>query len=181
MSAEQIVTLLAAAVLVFWMVGAYNRLVRLRNAIGAAWAQHDAQLQRRAVALPTLLASLAAPLAAEQSALDAVAAAQQQASAAAAALRAAPVNAPAASALVLAMAKLDSGLAPLLALLDQHPALRAQPEVSASLLELHDVDLRLAFARQMFNDAAQAYDSAARQWPTRLLARLYSFGAAGRL
>ncbi|HEY6133161.1 MAG TPA: LemA family protein, partial [Rubrivivax sp.] len=70
-------TLLGAAVLVFWMVGAYNRLVRLRNGIGAAWAQVDKQLNRRAQALPVLLAALREPMSAEGPALDAVAVAQQ--------------------------------------------------------------------------------------------------------
>ena len=41
MSDTQIVVLALAAVLVFWTLGAYNRLVALRNAIGSAWQQGD--------------------------------------------------------------------------------------------------------------------------------------------
>jgi LemA protein len=40
---------------------------------------------------------------------------------------------------------------------------------------------RLAFTRGRFNEAVQAYNDAARQFPTRLLTRLYGFGTAGRL
>jgi LemA protein len=36
MTRNQIAALVVAAVLAFWMVGAYNRLVGLRNAIGQA-------------------------------------------------------------------------------------------------------------------------------------------------
>ena len=181
MSPGQLVALLVAAVTVFWMVGAYNRLVRLRNDIGAAWTQIDAQLQRRAQALPALLAALQEPLAAERPALEAVDLAQLQVQATAEALRRAPVRAEVSKLVVGAVARLDASLARLLALLDQHPVLRADPAVAAALRELHDVDLRLAFARQLFNDAGQVYDEAVCQFPTRLLTQLYGFGAAGRL
>jgi LemA protein len=181
MSQGQLLTLLGAAVLVFWMVGAYNRLVRLRFAIGAAWAQIDTQLQRRAQALPGLVAALQAPLAAERPTLESVGAAQQQVLEAASVLRAAPVRAESATALLAALAQLDSTLTRLLALLDQQPALRGEPVVAAGLRELHDVNQRLPFARQLFNDAVQPYNEAARQFPTRLLTRLYRFGTAGRL
>ena len=181
MSSGQVFTLLGAAVIVFWMVGAYNRLVRLRNDIGAAWAQIDKQLGRRAQALPVLLAALREPMGAEGPALDAVAAAQQHLQSAADALRPGPVQADAATALAGASVRLDATLARLLALLDQHPALREDAVVAKSLRELHDADLRLAFARQLFNDAGLVYDRAARQFPTRLLSRLYNFSAAGRL
>jgi LemA protein len=96
-------------------------------------------------------------------------------------MRHAPVRADAAAGLAGAAAQLDSTLTRLLALLDQQPELRAEPAVAAGLRELHDVDLRLAFARQLFNEAVQAYNAAARQFPTRLLTRMYGFGTAGRL
>jgi len=181
MSTGQITTLLVAAVGVFWMVGAYNRLVRLRNAIGAAWAQFDAQLQRRTQALPVLVSALEHSMAAERSTLDAVAVAERQAQGAAEAMRAAPVQHQSASTLLAALAQLDSTLARLIALLDQHPALRAVDAVAANLRELHDADLRQAFARQLFNDAVQAYNEALDQFPTRLLVGFFRFAPAGRL
>lgn len=55
MSLTAIVLLVIAAVLVFWAVGAYNRLVRLRNEIGNAFAQIDVQLKRRHDLIPNLV------------------------------------------------------------------------------------------------------------------------------
>jgi LemA protein len=46
---------------------------------------------------------------------------------------------------------------------------------------LREAEPRMQFVRQLFNDAVQAYNDAAREWPTRLLVRLYGFGTAGRL
>jgi LemA protein len=170
-----------AALLMFWMLGAYNRLVRLRGAITSAWAQVEAQLQRRALALPELVAALREPLASEHRALDAVLSAQAAVLAAAAKLKSAPVQAAATAELTQALAALDAALARTLALMEQQPALRAVAELAQTRRELHDSDLRLAFARQLYNDAAHPYDEALRQWPTRLLRRLYRFELCGRL
>jgi LemA protein len=83
--------------------------------------------------------------------------------------------------LVAALAQLDSALTRLLALLDQQPALRDSAEVATFRRELHDVDLRLAIARQLYADAAAAYGAAAHQWPTALLTRTFGFADPGLL
>ena len=41
MSSQQLLLIGGVALLVFWMLGAYNRLVALRNGIIAAWSQVD--------------------------------------------------------------------------------------------------------------------------------------------
>lgn len=181
MSRGQWLSLGVAAVLVFWMVGAYNRLVALRTALGDTFRQVDDLVQRRAAAA-TALADLAREeMAAEQNALDAWLAAQTTARKAADALRARPVMAPLAAALVAAEPPLAATSARVLALMEQHPALLADTTVAAHRATLREVEARLGFARQLYNEAAQAYNDAARQFPTRLLARLYGFGTAGRL
>ena len=75
MSAEQLGVIAAAAILVFWMVGAYNRLVAHRSAIGSALAQVADLLQRRSATLSALAEALRDTLRAEQGTLDALLAA----------------------------------------------------------------------------------------------------------
>jgi len=182
MDGSRIAVLGLLAMLVFWMVGAYNRLVGLRNAIGAAWAQVDEQLQRRRQLLQPLVDILRPELAEEPTALDALSGALMQVQAAADAVRARPVSAAHLAALVTAEQVLGSALARVLALLEHHPTLRdSLPPVAEALKALQELEPRLAFARQLFNDAAQAYNEAARQFPTRLLTHLFGFGTAGRL
>jgi LemA protein len=181
-SGGRLAVLLVGAVLVFWMVGAYNRLVALRNAIGAAWAQVDEQLQRRHGLLQSLLEALRTPLAEEAEALEAMQGALLQLQAAAEAVRARPVVASPTAVLLTAEEVLGGATARLLALLEHHPALRDEtPEVAQPLQALKELEPRLTFARQLFNEAAQAYNGAARQFPTSLLTRMYGFGTAGRL
>jgi len=181
LSAGQITVLALAAVAVFWMLGAYNRVMALRNAIGTAWQQIDQTLQRRAVAVTPLVAALRRPLAAEQGALDALLAAQAQVQTAADAVRQRPVQDARVAALAGAEAAMAAAASRVLALLDQHTGLMADAAVAPHVGAVREAGQRLAFARQLFNEASQRYDAAVQQFPTRLLARLYGFGAAGRL
>jgi LemA protein len=181
MSGSQWAVLGLAAVLVFWMVGAYNRLVALRTAIGESFRQVDELVQRRAAAAIALAARARTPMASEQGAIDAWLAAQATSQRAADALRLRPVRADLAAALAATEAPLAAAAARVMALLEQHPQVTSEATAAAHLATLRETEARLVFARQLFNEATQAYNEAARQFPTRLLARLYGFGTAGRL
>jgi LemA protein len=181
MTANQWAVLAAAAVLVFWAVGAYNRLVGLRNAIAAAWSQLDEQLRRRGAVIEPLVGALRAHLPYEEATFDAVLAAEQQLQIAADAVRSRPARAPTALNFVTAEGVLASALARLGPPIEQHAPLREDAAVGAALVELHDTDLHLALARRGFNAAVEAYNAAVRQFPTRLLAQLFAFEEAGRL
>ena len=181
MSNGQWLSLAIAAVIVFWMVGAYNRLVALRTAIGDAFRQVDELVQRRAAAATALAAAARDKMPSEQAALDAWLAAQTTSRQAADALRARPVMAPLATALMNAEPPLSAARSRVMALLEQHPEVTAEATTAAHVATLRETEARLVFARQLFNEAAQAYNDAVRLFPTRLLARLYGFGTAGRL
>jgi len=180
-SGGQIASLAIAAALVFWIVGAYNRLVSLRTAIGAAWAQFEEPVQRREQALAPLVVHLREPLAGEHSSLDAVVGALAQLRSTAEAVRARPVQVAALGVFVSQEAQLGAALARLFALVDQQPGLRESVEVAARVAEVQAAIQRMAAARQWFNDIAASYDAATRQWPTRILVPWFGFGPAGRL
>jgi LemA protein len=180
-SAGQWLALAVAALLVFWMVGAYNRLVALRNTIGEAVQLLHELLLRREAAVTHLAHALRVPLAAEQAALDTWLASLPALRLAADALHRKPVMAPLAAALTQADAPLLAAGARVQALLEQHGGLQNDPAIGGHLFELRECERRLVFARQAFNDAAASYNEAARLFPTRLLTRLYGFGTAGRL
>ncbi len=176
-----VLALVLVAVLAFWMVGAYNRLVALRNAIGSAWQQVHAALRSRGEAVLPLVAGLRGPLASEGAALDAVLVAQSRVGAAADAMAARPVLAALTGALVEAETAMGSSAGRLLALIDLHSELKADAELAPLVKDLREAEPRLGFARQLFNEAVQEYNDAVRLFPTRLLARLFGFGTAGRL
>jgi LemA protein len=77
------------------------------------------------------------------------------------------------------MACVDA-LASLQAAAAADPGLQADAEIVVTLADLGRVAERLAAARRSFNDAAQSYDDAIAQFPTRLLVRWFGFQRAGR-
>ena len=170
-----VITFAVIAVGVFWMLGAYNRLVRLRNDIASAWSQVEVQLQRRAEALAALLQALAEPLASELAAVESVTEFQAQVAQAAEAVKSRPAQGQPVSDLVAALARLEPALTRLLALMEHQPQLREWPEVEQPRNELLDVAARMPYAKQVFNEAVLTYNHAVQQWPTRLLSGLYSF------
>ncbi len=172
---------LVLVVLALWLLGAHNRITALKAAVLAAWQQVDAALQARGQALAALLQAAAGPLASEAAALEAVAGAQAQVQAAADMVRRSPAMADPVADLSKADAVLAAVLVRLLALVEQQPALLADAAVASTLKTLRESPARLAFARQVFNEAGSAYNLATVQFPTRLLGSLLRFGRAGRL
>lgn len=161
------------AVLLFWVVGAYNRLVRLRGGIGVAWAQIDEVLVRRSALLMMLADALHEPLVDESMTLSALVQAEQRQRAAAQAVKARPSHAPALMSWALAEAELASPMARLQALLEQRPELSGSETVAPLQRQLAELTPRLAYARQLFSDAARSYSDAVGEFPTRLVARLF--------
>jgi LemA protein len=169
------------AVLLFWAVGAYNRLVALRNAIGQAWAQIEEPLRRRRELLPQLVAGLREPLPGEHAALDAALAASEQAWAAALAVKPRPGEAGAIGSLQLAEQVLAAALARVRALLEQPAQPLTDEALAACRAELDGIEQKLVFRRQLYNQAAHTYNDAVRQFPTNLLTPLFRFPPAGTL
>jgi LemA protein len=171
----------AAALLFFWGIGAYNRLMVLRNAIGEAFAQLDAHLKARAEACAQLLAAVAPHLASEQATFDALNTAQAEAQAAALAARTRPWSPEPVGSLAVASALHAAALTRLVSLLEHAVELRRSAGVDALLDELKLIERQRAFARQVFNQAVGQYNAALAQFPTRVLARLYDFAPARAL
>lgn len=181
MDGRQLALLALAAVLVFWTVGAYNRLVTLRNGIAEAWAKVHEALRQRQAAADQLLDALREPLAAEQGALDAWLAASTEAARAATVMGHKPVVQAHALAWAAAEAAQAAAASRVFALLEQHSELRAREPVASQALAWRDAMKRLGFARQLFNETAAPYNEAIRAFPTRLLVGLFRFGPAGRV
>ncbi len=170
-----------AAILLFWGIGAYNRLMRLRNAISEAFRQLDQSLNARAEACSQLLALLRPRLANEQATFDALESAQNEALAAAQAARAKPYAGDPVGTLAVATAMHAAALTRMNSLVEHHSELRGQTELAALLEELKLIERQRAFARQVFNHAVSQYNEALHQFPTRILAGLYGFAEARSL
>ncbi len=173
--------LLALAVIFFWMLGAYNRVMALRGALVAAWLQLDTVIQARQQAIGSLVDAVEPGMAAERSAIEAMVAAQVRVATAAEVVRRRPTTEDPVAVLAKAEGDLAAALARLQSLVEQHSELCHEPAVTQPTKDLLELAVRMRFMRQGFNDAANAYNLAVTQFPTRLLARVFRFELAGTL
>ena len=175
MSSQTLVLIAVLALLVFWSVGAYNRLVRLKNVIANAFGQIDVQFKHRYDLIPNLVEAAKKCLQHEQDTLEAVIAARNQAKVASDVVRSRPANAVAVTALSVAEQALDNTLGHLFALAEAYPELKADQTIRELSKELTSTENKAAFARQAYNDAVLDYNNAQGQFPALLIARTFSF------
>src|SRR5919112_5418222 len=74
-----IVLLVVLALLVFWVIGAYNKLISLKNQVANAWKRIDVQLKRRHDLIPNLVDTVKGAMQFERETLQAVIEARNQA------------------------------------------------------------------------------------------------------
>jgi LemA protein len=153
-------------VLVVAFILIYNRLVRLRNRIDAAWSQIDVQLKRRYDLIPNLVETVKGYAAHERETFEAVTRARQQA-----------VDARGIEQQAQAENFLTQALRSLFAVAEAYPQLQANQNFLALQEELTGTEGRIAFSRQFYNEQVLAYDNAIEVFPTNVLAGAFNFGS----
>ena len=166
------------AVVVFWAIGAYNRLVDLRNRFKNAFAQIDVQLKRRYDLIPNLVETAKGYMKHERETLEAVIKARNSAVTANASAAANPGNPAAMQGLMGAEAALTGALSKLFALAEAYPDLKANQNMMQLSEELTGTENKIAFSRQAFNDAVMTYNTATQQFPSNVIAGAFSFTPA---
>jgi len=161
-----------------WMVGAYNRLVSLRNRFKNAYAQIDVQLKRRYDLIPNLVETAKGYIKHERGTLEAVVAARNAASAANTRAAQSPGDAAAMKELSGAETALTSTLGQLFAVAEAYPDLKANTTMMALMEELTSTENKVAFARQAYNDAVMGYNTQRETFPTNMIAGPFNFGPA---
>jgi LemA protein len=161
-----------------WLVGAYNRLVALRNRFKNAYAQIDVQLKRRYDLIPNLVETAKGYIKHERGTLEAVIAARNAASAANVAAAQNPGDAAAMKGLSGAETALTSTLGRLFAVAEAYPDLKANTTMMALMEELTSTENKVAFARQAYNDSVMAYNTQRETFPTNMVAGPFNFGPA---
>ena len=161
-----------------WIVGAYNRLVALRNRFKNAYAQIDVQLKRRYDLIPNLVETAKGYIKHERGTLEAVVAARNAASAANMRAAQSPGDAAAMKELSGAETALTSTLGRLFAVAEAYPDLKANTTMMALMEELTSTENKVAFARQAYNDAVMGYNTQRETFPTNMIAGPFNFGPA---
>jgi len=161
------ILLAVLAVLVLWVIAAYNSLISLKNQVLNGWKQIDVQLKRRHDLIPNLIETVKGVMKFEQSTLTQVIEARNKAiSAQGIAEKAAQEN------------MLSGALRQLFALVENYPNLKANENVTKLQEELVSTENRIGFSRQFYNDIATKFNIAQQVFPTNIIVGIFSFKAA---
>src|ERR1041384_1645625 len=131
-----IVVLVVVALLAFWAIALYNRLVGLKNQVLNGWRQIDVQLKRRHDLIPNLVSTVRGAMEFERDTLTQVMEARA---------RAVSASGPADAA--RKEGELSQALGRLFAVAENYPTLRANENVRALQEELTSTENKVGFAR----------------------------------
>ena len=166
------------ALVFLWAIAAYNGLVSKRNGYKNAFAQIEVQLKRRYDLIPNLVETAKGYMKHERETLEAVVAARQVASGAVSAAAAAPGEPAAMAALQSAEAGMGAALGRLFAVSEAYPDLKANQNMLQLQEELTNTENQVGFARQAFNNAVTAYNTARETFPSVVIAGSMGFEEA---
>lgn len=159
-----IIIIVAAVILVIWLVSIYNNLVKLRNNRENAFANIDVQLKQRYDLVPQLVATVKGYAAHEKETL------QRVTDARAAAMGAATINDK-----IQADNMLTSALAGLKVSLEAYPDLKANQNFLQLQGEISDIENKLAAVRRFFNSATRELNNAIETFPSNIFAKMFGF------
>jgi len=173
-----LIVLGVSVVLVLFIVGIYNKLVKFRNRFKNAFAQIDVQLRRRYDLIPNLVETAKGYMKHERETLEAVVNARKQASQASQKAAADPADAISMKSLLGAESALTGTLGKLFALVENYPDLKANQTMQQLMEELASTENKVAFARQAYNDSVMLYNTARETFPNVVIAGPFGFKQA---
>ncbi|HEX5437623.1 MAG TPA: LemA family protein [Gemmatimonadaceae bacterium] len=159
-----VVVVLVVVLVLSVIIGSYNGLVRRRNRVDNAWSQVDVQLKRRHDLVPNLVATVQGYATHERQTFQAVTDARAKAMSA---------QGPAEKS--AAEASLTGAVQGLVLVAEAYPDLKASQNFKSLQDELGDVENRIAYARQFYNDAVMGYNTATETFPRSLIAGVFGF------
>jgi len=159
------IVLVLLALIAIVVVVLYNRLVRSRNRVSAAWSDIDVQLQRRHDLIPQLVKAVDAYAKYERATLEAVTELRAEA------MRVVDVDARG-----KAEEELGAGVARLLALAESYPDLKANENFMKLQAELVETEDYLQFARRYYNGSVRDYNTMTETVPSNFVANAFGFG-----
>jgi LemA protein len=163
-------------VLIGLVIGSsYNRLIRLTQEADKQWAQVQNVYQRRADLIPNLVNTVSGAANFEKSTLTEITQARASVGQVKVNPNQAPSNPEDLAKFQQAQDQLSSTLTRLLVVVERYPELKANSNFLSLQTQLEGTENRITVERQRFNEVVQRYNTAVKQVPTSLWAKILGF------
>ena len=156
------------------VLGVYNNLVGLGQAVDAQWAQVENVYQRRADLIPNLVATVRGAADFEKSTLESVV--QARASVGQVNMGNLPNDPAAFARFQQAQDSLSSALSRLMVVVERYPDIKANQNFRDLQVQLEGTENRITVERQRYNEKAQAYNTTRLRFPAVIFSQLLGFG-----
>ena len=159
-----IIIAVIVVLIILWIIGVYNGLVRLRQKVRNAWSQIEIQLQRRFDLIPNLVETVKGYAKHESGVFEKVAE-----------LRTSWANASSISEKAEIGNELSGVLKTIMAVSENYPELKANQNFIDLQEQLKETEDKIAFSRQFYNDAVTMYNTKIEVFPSNLIAGMFGF------
>lgn len=151
-------------VIIFFVVNTYNGLVVARNKVHDQFSQIDVQLKRRFDLIPNLVETVKGYAKHESETLEKVIQARNN-----------YTNAKSDSEKLEASNEISNGIANIFALAESYPDLKANTNFVDLQNQLKDVEDKISYARQFYNDSVLMYNNKIEMFPSNIVASVFGF------
>jgi len=152
--------------IVLFVIGVYNSLIRKRMRVKEAWSDIDVQLKRRYDLIPNIVESVKGYATHEKEVFEKVTAARSQA-----------MQATGGTNKMAAENQLSQTLKSLFAVAENYPELKANQNFLQLQTELVDTEDKIQAARRFYNGNVRDYNIAIQTFPSNIIAGIFAFKA----
>jgi LemA protein len=160
--------IILAAILGFWGVSSYNKLVSLDQAVQAQWSQVENVYQRRADLVPNLVETVKGAAKFEKDTFTAVTEARAKVGQVQG--NTSPNDPASVAKFREAQDQMSSALSKLMVVVERYPDLKATQAFRDLQVQLEGAENRIAVERMRFVQAAQAFNNARNTFPRNIIA-----------
>lgn len=161
------IILIVVLAIIFWIIGAYNGLVTLRQRVNNGWSQIDVQLQRRFDLIPNLVETVKGYAKHEEEVFTKVTQ-----------LRTSWAKASTISEKAELSNELSGALKTIMAVSENYPDLKANQNFAKLQEELQNTENKISYSRQFYNDIVTKYNTKLQVFPDTLIASMFHFEPA---
>jgi len=155
--------IIVAALIIFYLIGVYNSLVRLRNYVNESWSQIDALLKRRYDLIPNLIETVKGYMKYEEKVLTEIVQARSML------LSGNKTEA------IDANNMISQSLKSLFAVSEAYPDLKANKNFLLLQEELSGTENKIAYARKHYNEVVRQYNTKVEMFPSNIIAGIFGF------